>query len=207
MEAFRIHVTSRGAGMRDALAVTEITGRERGLGRRELLQLRLLSEELFGMLRSVAGEDVEADYWLEHGDRDFALHLEADVPLTPEMRERLVDVSTNGRNAASMGFMGRLLEMAAAALMPREAGQRVLSAPSLNFMSRAGAQRREAGDGFQWSMRRYRNEIGREGSDSPEAALERDELEKSIVSSIADDVRVSASGTRAEIVIYKDFRA
>ena len=91
METEIMRITSQGLGMKEALAATEKAGLDAELERKEILRLRLLAEELFGMLRGIAG-DVEADYRLERKDREFILHLASDVTMTKEMREQLLDV-------------------------------------------------------------------------------------------------------------------
>lgn len=126
MKTETIHVTSLGLGMDEALAVTEKTGLASGLEKKQILRLRLLAEELIGMLRGIAG-DVEADYWLERNGRAYALHLRSDVTMTREMHEQLIAVSTSGENAAAKGFMGKIREMIAVALLPRESGSSLLS--------------------------------------------------------------------------------
>ena len=52
-------IKSAGIGVQDALAATEQLGRDSGLTQKENLRLRLLAEELLGMMRSITGE-VEA---------------------------------------------------------------------------------------------------------------------------------------------------
>ena len=51
MKTEQIVVTSKGLGIEEALTLTEKLGNEVGLERKPMLHLRLLAEELFGMLR------------------------------------------------------------------------------------------------------------------------------------------------------------
>ena len=57
-------LTSQGLGMNEALDATEKLGKEGGLNEKNLMQLRLLAEELFGMLKSITGNQ-EAVYHAE----------------------------------------------------------------------------------------------------------------------------------------------
>lgn len=191
---------SLGLGMDEALAVTEKTGLASGLEKKQILRLRLLAEELIGMLRGIAG-DVEADYWLERNGRAFAFHLRSDVTMTREMHEQLIAVSTSGENAAAKGFMGKIREMIAVALLPRESGSSLLSGLSLGLMSIAAP----SADTFRWSMKQYREAMDGEPAGSADAEAARDELERSIVASIADEVSVCVEGSCAEISITKAF--
>ncbi|MBO7665966.1 MAG: hypothetical protein J6S70_00900, partial [Clostridia bacterium] len=74
MESTVIEVTSKGGGISEALSLTEKLGIESGIRKKSVIHLRLLAEELFGMLRSIAG-DVSANYWIEYNGPDFELHL------------------------------------------------------------------------------------------------------------------------------------
>lgn len=208
-----ISVTSRGQGMDEALAMTEKLGAESGLERKQNLRLRLLAEELFGMLRGIAG-DVEADYWLEKTDRNFALHLKSNVVMTREMREQLIAVSTSGENAAARGFMGKLREMIAVALLPDESGRSGLTGLSLGFaglsmgfasMADPSSVTQLRTDVFRWSMLEYKKKVDSSRSENTEAEAAWDELERSIVASIADEVSVCVVNSDVEIIISKAF--
>ena len=121
MQSYIIQVSSRGDGMEEALAATETAGKESGLSRKETLHLRLLAEELFGMVRSLAGQ-AEGRYALEREEKRFLLRLSAAVTMTQELRKQLIAVSSQGENAAARSFMGKIRDMIAAALLPREDG-------------------------------------------------------------------------------------
>ena len=56
-----------------------------------------------------------------------------------------------------------------------------------------------------WTMSGYTNEIRKNIDKSSEAREAWDELEKSIVANIADDIKVSIAGKKAEITVYKAF--
>ena len=202
-----IRITSQGLGRKEALAATEKAGLDSGLERKEILRLRLLAEELAGMLRGIAG-DMEADYWLEQKDREFILRLGADITMTREMREQLLAVSTSGENAGAKGFTGKIREMIAVALLPRESRQ-LPSGLSLGLMSMASnsspSAQQAAAEAFRWSMKQYKDTVSSELSESEAARAAWDELEKSIVASVADEVSVCVTGSHAEISIFKSF--
>jgi len=56
-----------------------------------------------------------------------------------------------------------------------------------------------------WSLQTYRTGLETQRLDNAEADAAWDELEKSIVGKLADDVVVGVKGDRIEIVITKDF--
>jgi len=117
MKSKRIQISGLENGFTEALSLTEQAGESCGLNHKENIRLRLLAEELTGILRSIAGK-LDADYWIVYEGKKFQLHLMADVILNQEMRRQFLDVSSSGKNAAAKGFMGKLREVIAVALLP-----------------------------------------------------------------------------------------
>ena len=205
MTTAEIKVTALGEGMEEALAVTENLGLDSGLSHKENLRLRLLAEELIGLMRGIAG-NVEAVYLAGQEGRSFDLSLSADVSLNQEMRKKLLAASSSGKNAAARGFMGRIRDMVAAVLLPENEESAELSGLSLGLMSLGGPARYTAGvNAYAWSMSKYRSEVRSSREQDEDAAEAWDELEKSIVANLADEVTVKIMGSRVEIAITKAF--
>ena len=201
MKTEKICINNRELGMTVALAMTEQLGANQGLERRQILHLRLLAEELFGMLRSITGE-IEADYWLEYEGKRFDIHMKSDVKLTEEMRQQFLSASSSGENAAAKGFMGKLRVLISEALVTKP------SVPgfSLGLVSMASPTAQTAGaSAYQWSMEKYKNEVQKQKDGDAEASESWDELEKSIVANVADEVKVSILGANVEIIVSKTF--
>ena len=198
-------ISSQGAGMSEALEQTEKLAAEGDLSEKEKLRVRLLAEELIGMMRGIAG-DVEADYMVEREGKAFTLRLGADVAMNREMREQLIAVSSNKENTATgKGLMGKILEMIAVAMLPGELGDRILSGLSLGFMSMESTGYQTTAETRYWTLTEYREAVDAVRTENEEAEEAWDELEKSIVASIADEVCVSVRGNHAEIEIRKTF--
>lgn len=111
-----IHVDKRGGGFQDALLQTEKAAAFRDLGRKETLQLRLCTEEMLSLERSVTGETT-ADFWLESEGRRFDLHLSAQIVMDREKREKLIASATSRKNEAANTFLGRLRDAFEAAMV------------------------------------------------------------------------------------------
>ena len=198
MKTAPITVTSRGTGVGEALALTEQIGKDCRLAPKSILHLRLLGEELFGMLRGIAGE-IEADYWIDCDEKKIDLHLKSTIHLTQEMKEQLLAASSSGSNEAAKSFMGKIRVMIANALLsskeaiPFAVINAAAASPAGGFDASAGS----------WSMLAYKNELKKK--DVKETTEAWDELEKSIVANIADDVRVKIVGNAVEIIVAKAF--
>ena len=196
MKTEKISINNRELGMAIALGMTEKLGAEQGLERKQILHLRLLAEELFSMLRSLTGE-VDAEYWLEYEGKRFDIHMKSDVVLTDELRQQFLSASTSGENAAAKGVMGKLRVMIAEALVTRPS----VPAFSLGLVSAASPTAQVAGaNAYQWSMEKYKAEVKKRQDEESW-----DELEKSIVANIADEVSVRIIGANVEIIVTKAF--
>ena len=62
-----ISVSSSGRQMETALAQVEKVAAYKELGHKQALHLRLLAEEMMGMMRSITGEK-EGEFWIEDED-------------------------------------------------------------------------------------------------------------------------------------------
>ena len=205
MKTSEIIVNTQGVGMDEALAATEKLGRDSGLSHKENLRLRLLAEELIGLMRGITGS-VEARYQAGQEEREFTLSLSANVVLDQEMRRQLIAASSSGKNAAAKGLMGRIREMVAIVLLPRSQEPAALTNLSLGLISMGSPMGYAAGeDAYTWSMSTYMSELQNSMNEAEDAKEAYDELEKSIVANLADEVSVSIVGARVEITITKAF--
>lgn len=205
MKTAEIRITSFEDYQR-ALLATEKQGEESGLSVKQNLRLRLLAEELIGFIKSLTGE-VDALYWVDRQGNTFVLHLKADdIIMNKEIREELLSAATSGKNAAAKGFMGKLRDLVASVMTPSAMGPTVLSAMSLGMMSTASPVGENAGmSSYIWSMKTYKEKLlAKDGTeiDLDEAS---EDLERSIVANLADDVLVSIVGSRVQIDITKAF--
>jgi hypothetical protein len=88
MKTKEIIIASSGQGIDEALRETERIGVESGLTPKEVLRLRLLTEELFGMMRSILGL-VLARFQVEEENKTFSIRLDSTVQMTQEMHKQL----------------------------------------------------------------------------------------------------------------------
>lgn len=202
MKTREIRVTSKGEGMDEALDLTEKVGNRSGLFRKEKLRLRLLAEELFGTMKSIAG-DVEGVYFIENEGKSFEIHMAAEVILTSEMRDQFLSVSSSGKNAAAKSFMGKIRDMIASVVLSMNADPTMLQMGLMSSGSPIGYQ--GGYECYEWYMNKYKEAVKEMDPDSEEAGEAWDELEKSIVANIADDISISIVGSKVEIVIKKAF--
>ena len=202
----KVKITNTGSGMPQALSMTEEAAGLLHLSTKDGLRARLLAEETLSMVRSVAGE-FSADFWIEldEAERSFAIHLEAKSELDYPKRQELLSVSTTGKNVAHTGIMDKIRGMIEAGIYGVEESFR-LQAEYGTGMFAVGALG-VPDDGmsealYSWSMQKYRADVEANDDDTESA----DELEKSIIANIADDVRVGIRKDSLELVAVKKFQ-
>ena len=199
-----IEISPTGEGMAEALRQTEKAAAFQNLNPKQGLRLRLLAEEMMGMLRTIVGEG-KSSFWVEAEENTFSLHLLAGVRMNADLRDDLLKTATSGKNAAVKGFMGRirdiftqLSEPDGATMDPKEYGFSYVDVSS--FDASMGVTTH--GMLYGWSMKEYRSAVEEHRAEEPEKW---DELEKSITARLADEVKVFIRGNTVEMVIEKTF--
>ena len=198
MKSDVIVVSSRGARMEAALMQAEKVASYKNLGTKAALQLRLLTEEAMGVMRSITGE-TEGEFWIEDEENVYALHLRVRTPMTSVKREQLLSTATSGKNESARGLMGRLRDFfdwgtdedfeafSSPLLLPDMLEQS--TSPTLDW---------------EWSMTRYERALYTRVEQNDFSAKEAwDELEQSVVKNVADDVKVAIRSGCVEMIIIK----
>ena len=163
----------------------------KALSPKQALQLRLLAEETMAMVRAITG-NVNGEFWIEDHDGVYELHLKADTLTTEAEREQLISASTTGKNEATRSFMGKV----------RAFFQPAADYPVFDYGFTEGAPRTYGCD--EWSMQVYLEQLKPYlAQNEPRAKEAWDELEKSVVAHVADDVKVSILGRTVEMTILK----
>ena len=197
MKSDVIRVSSRGRAIELGLRQAEAVAVYKSLSQKETLQLRLLTEELMGLMRSITGE-TEGSFWIEDEDGVFQLHLLTHTRMSLQKREQLLSASTSGKNEAARGLMGRLRD-----LFDRDADSDVAGFTSPLLVSGMFEQSSTPMLDYEWSMVRCREALSSSAAPGRDEAW--DELEKSVVANVADEIKVFIKGDRVEMVIFKRF--
>ena len=116
MKSDIINIDNRGKGFRDALAEAEKAAAYRDLDHKKSLQLRLCTEEMLSLARSVTGE-MKAEFWLESEGLQFTLHLSTQTVMDREKRSNLIASATSRKNEAANTFLGKLRDAFEAAMV------------------------------------------------------------------------------------------
>lgn len=162
-----------------------------GLDAKKTLRLRLIAEELLGMLRELA-EEFEGEFWIENINDFFTIFtsLQTYADMNKKIKNDLIAVSSSGKNEAAKGVMGKIRDVVENMLYPEDS---YYNSSYVAYHLETAALREDG-----WSLNKYKK--SQKANSEPW-----DELEKSIIANLADDVQVSVKGRKVEIVILKDF--
>ena len=166
------------------------------LTHKQTLQLRLICEEVDGMLPKIV-DGFDGDFWIEFDKGVCKVNVSiAFDHITGSKKDELINVAKNKKNAAAVGIVGKI-RAAIEDFFIDEGNVCALEVSSNMFQLSTGFS-----DGvdysYLWSLEQYRSTVEKEGDAW-------DELEKSVIASVADDVKVGVKGNHAEIVIVKNF--
>ena len=193
-----IVVSSKGTKMEAALKQAEKVAAYKGLPSGDARHLRLLTEEMMGLMRSVTGE-TEGQFWIEDEDGEYRLHLCVSTDMDSVKRDQLLSAATSGKNESAKGLMGRLRDF-----FDRSADEDVAEFSNPLIMPEMMEHSTTPLLDWEWSMIRYQDALSaQDRQDGSQAQEAWDELEKSVVAHVADDVKVSIRGDVVEMTIVK----
>lgn len=186
-----IVISNHGNNMEAVLGQVDALAAYKAFSPENAMHLRLLAEETLSLMRAITGE-VNGEFWIENQDDVYALHLKVETLTDAHRREQLLSASTTGRNEATRGFLGKL----------RAFFQPSADAPTFASGFAGGAPQMYGN--YEWSMEDYREQLRQYRDQNAEGSQEAwDELEKSVLSRVADDVKVSILGRTVEMIIVK----
>lgn len=195
-----IVVSSKGTKMEAALTQVDKVASYKGLPPKDALHLRLLAEEMMAMMRSITGE-TQGKFWIEDEDGTYELHLQAATRMTSVKREKLLSTATSGKNESARTFMGKLRDF-----FERGADEDIAAHSSPLLMPGMYEHSSTPTLDWEWSMTQYERALSSAVDRKDEEALKAwDELEKSVVAHVADDVKVSIRSQQVEMTIIKKF--
>jgi hypothetical protein len=160
------------------------------LNNKQSLRVRLIAEEFVGMLKELS-TDFDGEFWIENENLSFSfvsqIHINEAMDL--QTKRRFIDISSSKKNTTK-GIMGKIRDIVENLLYPENA---MYSSKFVAYQLESAVLLND-----QWTLNKYKDAE----RNNPEPW---DELEKSIIANLADDVIVSVKGSNVEIVILKDF--
>ena len=184
-------------GTRDLAAIlreSERVAAYNGLSHKQTLQLRLLCEEIDGMLPNII-DDFDGELWIDYDEGVCKVNVSIQIPeFNIDKKESLIGIAKNKKDAAAVGVVGKIRNAIENFFLDEASSDAfaISFTPSIGFSEGVDCS-------YIWSLRQYKNTVKEEQTEAW------DELEKSVIASASDDVIVGVKGKRAEIVIIKKF--
>ena len=191
MQTNIVKITRNNANLSKILDEAQKTAVYAELDAKQTLRVALIAEELVGMLNELS-ENFEGTFYIEANNRSFKFvtQISLNENMDKQTKRKFIDISSEKKNASAKGIMGKIRDVVENMLYPENALY------SSNFVAYQLETAVLLDD--TWTLNRYKDSQ-RENKEAW------DELEKSIIANLADDVIVSVKGTNVEIVIMKTF--
>ena len=191
MQTNIVKITRNNANLSKILDEAQKTAVYAELDAKQTLRVALIAEELVGMLNELS-ENFEGTFYIEANNRSFKFvtQISLNENMDKQTKRKFIDISSEKKNASAKGIMGKIRDVVENMLYPENALY------SSNFVAYQLETAVLLDD--TWTLNRYKDSQ-RENEEAW------DELEKSIIANLADDVIVSVKGTNVEIVIMKTF--
>ena len=184
---------------------------ELDLKKHDRMHLRLLTEETLGMLKAMTGE-YEAVMWFnKDSENEASINLTVKAEdIDIEKKKQLIEVSSEKTNAKAKGFMGKIAEIIENGLLnyenimklQQEYGGGYVDYGTMGIGSMDGIEE----SALAWSWDEYRMSLEGAAESSSAAKEAWDELEKSIVASLAKDVKVGVQRNIVDMTIICDLK-
>ncbi|MCR5718851.1 MAG: hypothetical protein K6F80_07445 [Oscillospiraceae bacterium] len=184
-----ITIDSNLHGRCEALEEAERFAAYNGLTGKNATHLRLLTEETISMVHGIL-DDFRGDFWIEcDNKRDGKLcriYVAARTSVSELQEEELMEISSTGKNEEAKGILGTIREVFRWIVQRTETNPQNAVQPD-----------------DVWSLQQYRS--GLQGAKDEAGRQAWDELEKSIVANLSDEIRIGITDERATVIIERFF--
>ncbi|RKM57564.1 hypothetical protein D6855_13530 [Butyrivibrio sp. CB08] len=196
MKSESIVISTSEGNMDKVLEVVEAFSKD--LDHKAALRVRLLSEETMNLIRSITGE-MDAEFFLEKDEDAVTLHLNTNTIMFADKRKELMEISTSKENAAAKGFLGKIREVFELAMLPKD--ERSARESRIGMMGLVDPTALSATSNETWKMSNYKNSVNEMDQTTEFAQEAKNELERSILGNIANDVEISIIGDDVKMTI------
>lgn len=178
------------------------------LKNKDQLHMKLLFEETIGMLQAMVG-DYHVALYMEKYKTEACIRLTAKTEMDAEKKRSLIEVSKQHKNMFVRGFMDKVGEVIENGILnydnvmklEQEYGLNMVGYGSMGIYNNMDGI---ADAGLMWSLAEYRESLREASGENEGYEKAWDELEKSIVASLAKDVLVGVKGDRVDMTMVYD---
>ncbi len=202
----RISLSNKKEAMEKILNEADRLSEYENYGKKDALRLRLLAEETIGMIQGIT-EEIEAVLWFEGDQEKCIIHMNGKTEMSRSKFDELMLMSRTGSNTLAKGVMGKIREVVQLTFMaPGDLSKCAIINYGLLSPETAGvpSYAYETLQCNMWSLKQYRESLFDEKDADDDNAAAWDELEKSIVGNLADDVQIGINNDKVEVTIIRN---
>ena len=178
------------------------------LSHKDKIHMKLLFEETVGMLKALTA-DYHAAIWFEKYRHECCIRVTGKTEMSQSKKEGLLDMASRDGNTLVKGFMDKVGDVIENGLLnynnvmklQQEYGGGFVNYGTMGMYNGIEGM---ADSGIMWSLYEYKDALKDQMDNQEEAKAAWDELEKSIVASLAKDVLVGVKGNRIDMTIVCD---
>ena len=176
MKSDVIVIDNSGKGFEKAVCETGKVAGYQELTGKDVLHLKLMTEEMLSLVRSVTGE-MQASFWIETEGARCDLHVTTETVMDKEKRYLLISSSSSRKNEAAKTFLGHLRDAVEEAMLS-DVDHSVNEIP-MDVM----------------------NDLPNHPIEDPEW----DGYERSVLRKVADSVKIAIRGGLVDMTVSKEF--
>lgn len=207
-----IHLTSNDADLNIAYGKVEECLGMLKIGKKDTLHMKQIMDETIGMVKEMTG-DIDALMWAEKYNDECCVKVVGNTKMDADKKYDILSLSSDKGNSLAKGFKGKIGDLIETGLLNYDSVMKLNQKYNGNIINIMGlGLYNEAGSvamplefsGVNWSMGDYKANVASQKADNEEIQEAWDELERSIVASIADDIIVGVKKNKVQItIIYK----
>ncbi|MDO4187651.1 MAG: mechanosensitive ion channel [Lachnospiraceae bacterium] len=171
------------------------------------LRIRLLSEELLSLVGGIP-EMKSGVFFVEREGSDYEICFDADGKINRKTRDSLVGVSSTNTNEAYVGVSGMIIRAIDSMLLMSSNDKKGYNKAFMNTMEQSIGK---ADDDYRWSYNIYKEkeqeslaviEMDSQADiENQNSSIEKDDIVKSVLTNLADDIRISVRTNHVSIRI------
>ncbi|MCL2078270.1 MAG: hypothetical protein FWH17_00340 [Oscillospiraceae bacterium] len=162
-------------------------------------RLRLVAEEMLSLTARLF-DDLKYEFYVESDENRFTLCLTAETVVNQSKKEKMLSLSTSGKNKATQGFFGKISGIFESLLTDSGEFERIY----IPYYDRMVYE--NIGLMPYFSLTTYRDELNAASLASTKTDKEEwDGLEKSIIETLAKEVIIGARNKKAEMIVIMEF--
>lgn len=201
-----IRICSDLRGRQEAIEETERFAAYNHITGKQAMHMRLLTEETVSMVHGILS-GFEGDFWIESEKRKSGrlcrICVAANASVSESQETELMRISSSGKNEEAKGFLGAIREIFRWSVQSTEENRKNTGSTAVDVMYRMGTPAAAEEEAF-WSLQQYRASL-EQHTQEEESRQAWDELEKSIVANLSDEIRIGITNERATVIIERFF--